>query len=429
MDKWVKEIFSFLTKITTDKNLLDNHIMLVYAIFAGIFIIVIGCLYLYYLKIKNPPSSFSNNTITGDKNITGSNNKVIDNSKSTTNTFNITGDCEAEIGEDGKVHVNCSRFKELTRINDQNIDPSETKKEVEDWIKRYNDLKEQLLSLGKTDDKAKEVSSLIDEGNYDEAGELLDKILKKQDEQSAQYHYSRAQVFLMQFEPLKALQHLKKAYEYRSDNPDYAHEYAALLQKQNEFNEALPVYERNLELLRKLTVKDKSKYLPDVAMTLNNLGLLYSDTQRHKDAETAFDQALKIYRDLSKTNPAAYLPDVAATLNNLALLYSSQNDPQKGLQYSKESLEIKRILWKNSPTAYGDTLAQSLGTYALILMQAEPNNIEIPSLLKEAENVAYREDLKKDAREMLGQLKSTNIILNILNQCWFKFQGRPVCLL
>jgi tetratricopeptide (TPR) repeat protein len=58
-------------------------------------------------------------------------------------------------------------------------------------------------------------------------------------------------------------------------------------------------------------------------MTLNNLGLLYSATQRMRDAEEAYAEALAIRRKLAEANPDAYLPDVATTLNNLAILYSA----------------------------------------------------------------------------------------------------------
>ena len=52
----------------------------------------------------------------------------------------------------------------------------------------------------------------------------------------------------------------------------------------------------------------------------NRLGtpvLLYSHTQRFKEAADACTEALQIRRDLAKANPQAYLPYVATILNNL----------------------------------------------------------------------------------------------------------------
>jgi hypothetical protein len=42
-----------------------------------------------------------------------------------------------------------------------------------------------------------------------------------------------------------------------------------------------------------------------------------------EEAAVSYQEALTIRRQLATANPAAYLPDVAATLNNLGILYSN----------------------------------------------------------------------------------------------------------
>jgi hypothetical protein len=59
-------------------------------------------------------------------------------------------------------------------------------------------------------------------------------------------------------------------------------------------------------------------YLPDVAMTLNNLGLLHGVQGWAEDARQHFEEALKIRREWAQHNPDIYLRDVATTLNYLA---------------------------------------------------------------------------------------------------------------
>jgi hypothetical protein len=44
-------------------------------------------------------------------------------------------------------------------------------------------------------------------------------------------------------------------------------------------------------------------------------------TQHLKDGEASYQEALSIGRDLAKANPQAHLSDVAMTLNNLGVLY------------------------------------------------------------------------------------------------------------
>src|SRR5439155_691694 len=94
-------------------------------------------------------------------------------------------------------------------------------------------------------------------------------------------------------------------------NPEYGFQYAYFAQKQNRFSEAIAAYK---ELLSADT--DAAQ----IATTLNNLAVLYRATQRMKEAETAYQEALSIRRRLAEANPDAYLPNVAMTLNNLANL-------------------------------------------------------------------------------------------------------------
>ena len=80
---------------------------------------------------------------------------------------------------------------------------------------------------------------------------------------------------------------------------------------QNDFTRAEPVLLATLECVRQLAKANPAAYQPYVAHTLNNLAILYRDTQRLKEAEAAYQEALDIYRQLAKANPAAYQPDVA----------------------------------------------------------------------------------------------------------------------
>jgi tetratricopeptide (TPR) repeat protein len=64
--------------------------------------------------------------------------------------------------------------------------------------------------------------------------------------------------------------------------------------------------------------KNPETYLPYVAATLNNVGMLDRDQNR-------IEEALKTYRELAQKDPQTFLPEVAMTLNNLGILDSAQN--------------------------------------------------------------------------------------------------------
>jgi len=74
-------------------------------------------------------------------------------------------------------------------------------------------------------------------------------------------------------------------------------------------------------------------------MTLNNLDNLHSNKNEIAIALTEYQEALQIRRELAVENPRSFLPDVAMTLLNLSLFYS-QSQPEKSLPLAQEVLEI-----------------------------------------------------------------------------------------
>src|SRR6267154_548742 len=102
-------------------------------------------------------------------------------------------------------------------------------------------------------------------------------------------------------------------------------------QNRKELKEALKSY-------RKLAQKEPETYLPYVAQTLNNLGIVDGAQNRAEDARKAFAEAVKIYRELEQKNPGTYLPYVATTLNNLGILDHAQNRLEEALKALDETL-------------------------------------------------------------------------------------------
>ncbi|GLZ09532.1 hypothetical protein Acsp03_69980 [Actinomadura sp. NBRC 104412] len=77
-------------------------------------------------------------------------------------------------------------------------------------------------------------------------------------------------------------------------------------------------------------------------------------------------EAVKIYRRLAEAEPAAYLPDLAASLNNLGIHLAQVGDRQAALEPTREAVKIYRRLAEAEPAAYLPDLAQSLWATAWI---------------------------------------------------------------
>ena len=170
-------------------------------------------------------------------------------------------------------------------------------------------------------------------------------------------------------------------------------EYAYLLQNLNDFEKARRHYEEVLQALRELAQQNPEAYLPDVAASLNNLGILLCDTNDLKQAQDYYEEALQIHRELAQQNPEAYLPDVAASLNNLGVLLRDTNDLKKAQDYYEKALQIHRELAKQNPEAYLPDVAASLNNLGVLL--SDTND------LKQAQD--YYEEALQIHRELAKQ--------------------------
>ena len=186
-------------------------------------------------------------------------------------------------------------------------------------------------------------------------------------------HFLQEHNVLMQAQPLyeEALQMYKALAEEnpRTYLPDVAmtlNNLANLQKAKNEFGEALAKYEEALQIRRALAEENPRTYLPDVAMTLNNLANLHSAKNEFGEAQAKYEEALQIRRALAEENPRTYLPNVATTLNNLAVLHSDKNEFGEALAKYEEALQIYRALAEENPRTYLPDVAMVLNNLAAL---------------------------------------------------------------
>jgi tetratricopeptide (TPR) repeat protein len=104
----------------------------------------------------------------------------------------------------------------------------------------------------------------------------------------------------------------------------------------------------------------------ELAVTLNNLGILDRNEKRMGEARNDYVEALKIRRELAQKNPDVYLPDVAETLNNLALLDRDQNRMEGARNEFAEALSTYRELAQKNPDVYLPDVTQTLNCLGLL---------------------------------------------------------------
>ena len=172
-------------------------------------------------------------------------------------------------------------------------------------------------------------------------------------ENAVESYLLRAQILTTQFRFEEAQQNYQEAIDAAPESFNAHLSYGVFCQRLNWFEIALTAHENALDIAR------RTGNLPDLAITLNNLGVLHSDRNRPEEARMAYDQALFIRRNLAATNPDAYLPDLAITLSNLGVLHH-QNRPEEARIAYDQALLIRRNLATTNPDAYLPDLASTL---------------------------------------------------------------------
>jgi len=146
----------------------------------------------------------------------------------------------------------------------------------------------------------------------------------------------------MQNDYEKAMNFYEKVIQADSLNADIIFEYANYLMEIEMYEKAKEYYFHCLEFFRKNALELPNKYLPLVALTLNNLGLLYRINYELSDALPKFEEALKIHRELASENFKENFRGVVLSLKNIADWYYITNHFSEALQKYEESLKICR---------------------------------------------------------------------------------------
>jgi tetratricopeptide (TPR) repeat protein len=139
-------------------------------------------------------------------------------------------------------------------------------------------------------------------------------------------------------------------------------------------------------------------------MTLNNLGVLYSDNNRMDDAEKAFDEALDIRRNLAVANPDAYLPNVANTLNNMANFYLTAGRKQEAETHAAEAERVLVPLWQANPALHGNLVAKILVNLARIAEASRQPASVACALARRALAAAYDPTIKQAIQQLIDHL-------------------------
>jgi len=111
-------------------------------------------------------------------------------------------------------------------------------------------------------------------------------------------------------------------------------DYAAILNGLEKYDDAISLLESSLKLWIE---NDPAR--SEVPNIHSNLAYAYHGLLDYQQSEENYRKAISLMRDLY---PDDYHPDLAVTLNNLGVLYAHQGHQEKAIEYYLQSIEIRQ---------------------------------------------------------------------------------------
>jgi tetratricopeptide (TPR) repeat protein len=123
-----------------------------------------------------------------------------------------------------------------------------------------------------------------------------------------------------------------------------------------------------VEIRRRLAQADPSAFEPDLAISLNNLGIYLSAAGRQEEALAAYAEVVEIRRRLAQADPSAFEPDLARSLGTFAeIRVALEAELVEAFASIRESVAVYRRLSRLIPGAFTSDLRACLGTAADVL--------------------------------------------------------------
>tara|TARA_B100001245_G_scaffold218918_1_gene188381 strand:+ start:1456 stop:3486 length:2031 start_codon:yes stop_codon:yes gene_type:complete len=337
------------------------------------------------------------------------------------------------------------RLEKLVRLEENEQERLKYSMELEEEKNKLEDFKQSVISLAETFQKI-EINTIrlqqakvhFDNGEFKEAqavldvqkiGEQQDVLLQEQQTLTEKSNRNKKDLrnnsdeFLILAQLIEIdyglKNRFKKAKEYyelslRSDrNFDNTFHFASFLHKHNQIPEALPLYHEAIELHEKQKDHQEARlYYSNLAIILNNMGILFETNHEFEKSETFLEKALKIHEKLVDGAPEHHLPHISYVLSNLSVVQQKLlkfDDAEKNL---KKALSINKQISKKGSEEYKSELASiffNLGT--LFLKKKKFNKSE--NYFNKSLSI-YEGLSKKESHHFKPQIASTIYCLGVL---------------
>lgn len=161
--------------------------------------------------------------------------------------------------------------------------------------------------------------------------------------------------------------------------------YGNILRLVGNYVESGTHYHDALEIARETASETPEIYLPNLAITLNDLAVLYYEIRQYSKAGKYYEEALENYERLSGDWPDLYEKHIAWTLNNYSILLRETGKEAEARKFYRRALDIGRELARKYPenVFHPHLLGHVLNNLGVLQRNMNENN-EAEKALREA---------------------------------------------
>ncbi len=396
----------------------------------------------------------SKNVVTGDPNTGGGDFRVGD-----TITYNLKEAAEYRSLSNDEVELNRRIEKTRMRILKYPEDSDYREELVELETKRNQKLNEikilegevykiaiELSKLKLNSERARLAKDFFQTGKYQEARAVLDKVEMHneleailQDEQLGEALIRKAQTdredianeFLMRarldtfdFTISNRIERVVDSYETSlkaQRNIDNLSAYAVFLLGQNQFSQALPLYDEVLKILYKIGHNEPEIYLSQLADSLNNFGHLLqskNDTTAIDYFKAAYDIRIRQFEG----DPEKFIAEKAHATANLAYMYWRTGQPARVVLalYESAIADYRRLIEEAPEVDHVVSLARALNNAGVYYRELKKYDEALPLYL---EALKIRKNLFEQVSPMyLPDLAETRNNVGVVYSLTDKFE-------
>ena len=214
-------------------------------------------------------------------------------------------------------------------------------KEALDLIHSQGDISASIRKI--KEDKERLKLSKEETAKRMENERIVEDGIEKQKEKIASLCYSAYLAFLEEHQLDSALYCLNQRLELDSTNTEWLWDIATFYHGYiGDYNQALEYYNR-VSKIDELVLDENH---PNLAITYNNIGLVYELKGDYATALQYYDKARKIYEQVLGENH----PELATTYSNIGSVYGNKGDYATALQYYDKARKIQEsVLGNNHP--------------------------------------------------------------------------------